>query len=83
MIYFTFSITNCNFNLVTTPTLGDRDAIDVYRKNPQLTEVPGSLRRKISIYAAMDHHPSHTYDDEEQEKFVETATRIKKQVSFF
>ena len=54
--------------------------METYRGRPDLTEVPGSLRRKISIYAELEHHPSHTFDDEEQEKFVETATRIKKQV---
>ena len=51
-----------------------------YRQNNQLTEVPGSLRRKIEIYADLDHHPSQTLETDEQEKFVETASRIKKQV---
>ena len=61
--------------------LGDRHMIESYRKRPDLTEVPGSLRRKITIYGNLDHHPSHTLDDDEQEKFVETATQIKKQVN--
>lgn len=54
--------------------------MQTYRQTPSLTEVPGSLRRKIQKYGQMDHHPSHTFDDEEQEKFIEAATKIKKQV---
>ena len=61
--------------------LGDQQAIQTYRQTPSLNEVPGSLRRKIQKYGQMDHHPSHTLDDEEQEKFIEAATKIKKQVS--
>ena len=51
-----------------------------YRSKPYLTEVPGSLRRKIEIYSELDHHPSQTLETEEQEKFVATASKIKKQV---
>ena len=69
--------------LVRTPRLGDQKAMDNYRQNAKLTEIPGSLRRKIEIYADLDHHPSHTLENDEQEKFVETATRIKKQVLDF
>ena len=54
--------------------------METYRKRPDLTEVPGSLRRKIAIYGVLDQHPSHTLDDDEQEKFIETASQIKKQV---
>ena len=54
--------------------------METYRKRPDLTEVPGSLRRKIAIYGVLDQHPSHTLDDDEQEKFVETASQIKRQV---
>ena len=61
--------------------MGDRDMMDTYRSNPKLTEVPGSLRRKKEIYADLDHHPSHSLETDEQEKFVETASRLKKQVS--
>ena len=55
--------------------------METYRQNAKLTEIPGSLRRKLEIYADLDHHPSHTLTNDEQEKFVETASRIKKQVS--
>ena len=54
--------------------------MEKYRSQPHLTEVPGSIRRKIEIYSDLDHHPSHVLETDEQEKFVETATRIKKQV---
>ena len=60
--------------------LGEQEAMETYRGKPELTEVPGSLRRKISLYAVLDTHPSHTLDDDEQEKFIETASQMKKQV---
>ena len=52
-----------------------------YRRHPERTEVPGSLRRKIDIYSKYDHHPNQNCEGEEEEKFVDTAKRMKKQVS--
>ena len=52
----------------------------VYRQTPSLNEVPGSLRRKIEKYDEIDHHSSQVMTHDEEEVFVATATKIKKQV---
>lgn len=65
---------------VRTPQLGDREAMAKYRLRPDLTEVPGSLRRKIEVYSKFDHHPAQIFEGDEQEKFMDTAKRMKKQV---
>ena len=56
--------------------------MNTYRNTPSLTEVPGSLRRKTELYSEPDHHCSQVLKDAEEENFVTTANKIKKQVGF-